>query len=113
MTPPERSAEPGLVSSSGARIVLLERPGCHLCEEAAEVVSRVAALTGEEVERVNIEADDELARRWSIEIPVVAVDGEVVAVYRVNDEELKAALVRGLRRPHPLFGAAARISRRG
>lgn len=106
MTPPEGSAEPGLVSSSGARIVLLERPGCHLCEEAAEVVSRVAALTGEEVERVNIEANDELARRWSIEIPVVAV-------YRVNEEELNAALVRGLRRPNPLFGAAARIFRRG
>lgn len=93
--------------------MLLERPGCHLCEEAALIVERVAAEAGERVERVNIEDDDALARRWSIEIPVVAVDGEVVAVYRVEEKKLQAALTRGLRRPHPIIGAAARILRRG
>ncbi len=109
----DNAHDPSLLSSSGARIVLLERPGCHLCEEAALIVERVAAATGEKVERVNIENDDALARRWSIEIPVVAVDGKVVAVYRVTEKEVRAALARGRRRPHPLFGAAARILRRG
>ena len=105
--------DPDLSSSSGARIVLLERPGCHLCEEAALIVERVATATGEKVERVNIDDNDALARRWSIEIPVVAVDGKVVAVYRVKEKDLMAALTRGLKRPHPIFGAATRFLRRG
>lgn len=83
---------PGLSSSSGARIVILERPGCHLCEAASTIVHAIAHEFGEEVEHVNIDHSEELARRWQIEIPVIAIDGAVVSVYRAEEAKIRAAL---------------------
>lgn len=107
----EAAHGPGLFSSRGARIVILERPGCHLCEDASRVVHALATELGEEVEHTNIEDDEALARRWSLEIPVIAVDGRVINVYRANRAELRAALTRtrGRRR---LASALARLTAR-
>lgn len=80
--------------SEDARIIVLDRPGCHLCEEASQIAHRVASELGEVVEHRSIEADDALKRRWAIEIPVVLVDGEVVAVHRLAEKDLRAALKR-------------------
>ena len=55
------------------RIVLYEREGCHLCEEAAAVLD--AVIGADRYERVDIEADDDLLVRYGHRIPVVAVDG--------------------------------------
>lgn len=85
---------PGLLSSSGARIVILERPGCHLCEVAATTVHAIAREFGEKVEHVNIDGSEELARRWQIEIPVIAIDGSVVSVYRAEPAKIRAALTK-------------------
>lgn len=85
---------PGLLSSDGSRIVILERPGCHLCTTASAIVHRIADDVGTTVQHVNIDTSDELKKRWSIEIPVIAVDGEVVNVYRANETEIRAALSR-------------------
>ena len=82
---------PGLFSPH-SRIVILERPGCHLCDEALAVVTRVANEHGESITRRNIDDDDALARRWSIEIPVIAVDGSVIAVHRITETQLRRAL---------------------
>lgn len=90
----ESAHDPGLTSSDGSRIVILERPGCHLCETASHVVHAIAADFGERVEHVNIESHDELARRWQIEIPVIAIDGTVVNVYRADPASIRAALAR-------------------
>ncbi len=51
MTPFRRPARPRLGSveddvTGQARVVLLGRPGCHLCEAAREVVERVAGELG-------------------------------------------------------------------
>jgi hypothetical protein len=55
------------------RIVLYERPGCHLCQEAAVLLDDMlgpAAYT-----RTNIETDDDLLVRYGHRIPVVSIDG--------------------------------------
>ncbi|HEV2814928.1 MAG TPA: glutaredoxin family protein [Solirubrobacteraceae bacterium] len=53
------------------RLVLYGRPDCHLCDDARAVLLRV----GEPFEEVDIEADDELFKRYLERIPVVAIDG--------------------------------------
>lgn len=70
------------------RITLYERPGCHLCEDARAVLDRV----GEPYEPVDIESDDQLHKRYLERIPVVAVDGEELFDFFVDEEALRRAL---------------------
>ena len=70
------------------RITLFGRPGCHLCDDAREVLERV----GEPYDEVNIEDDDDLHRRYLERIPVVAVDGTEVFDLFVDEDALRALL---------------------
>ena len=45
-----------MTSASGHRITLLGKPGCHLCDEAREVIARVAADLGTPWEERDITA---------------------------------------------------------
>jgi hypothetical protein len=74
------------------RIVLVGRPGCHLCETAREVVARVAADTGTGWHEVSIVGDEELTQRYAEQIPVVLLDGTEHAFFRVDEQRLREAL---------------------
>jgi len=75
-----------------ARVTLYSKPGCHLCEDAREVVARVCAELGESFEEVSILDDPELLDRFGEEIPVTFVDGRQHDFWRVSEERLRAAL---------------------
>lgn len=75
-----------------ARVTLLSKPGCHLCDDARSVIEAICDAAGVGWEERDITADpEELARYWE-EIPVVLVDGERHAYWRVDAERLRAAL---------------------
>jgi glutaredoxin-like protein DUF836 len=74
------------------RITLIGKPGCHLCDDAREVVARVAAETGTQWHELSILDDAELAERYREQIPVVLVDGEQHDYWRVDAERLRGAL---------------------
>jgi hypothetical protein len=82
------------VSTSGARITLLSRAGCHLCDDARAVIARVAADLGVgwEERDITLSADD--LAQYSEMIPVTFVDGVQHDFWRVREERLRAALVR-------------------
>jgi glutaredoxin len=79
-------------------VTLYGRPGCHLCDEARAVLERVRARSPFDLRTVNIEDDDALFRAYLERIPVVAVDGEEVYDYRVDERDLRARLARVGRR---------------
>jgi glutaredoxin len=60
-------------------VTLFSRPGCHLCDEAERILRRLGAGSRFTLDVVDIESDDDLLRRYMLEIPVVAVDGAEVA----------------------------------
>ena len=70
------------------RLTLFTRPGCHLCDDAREVLLRVGAPFTE----VDIEVDDELHARMLERIPVVALDGEELFEHFVDEDALLARL---------------------
>ena len=70
------------------RITLYGRPGCHLCDDAQAVLDRV----GEPYDLVDIESDDELFKRYLERIPVIALDGEELFDFFVNEAALIARL---------------------
>lgn len=73
-------------------IVLYGRPGCHLCDDARAVLERVRAeLPFALVER-DIERDDALFKRYLERIPVVALDGEELFDFFVDEAELRRRL---------------------
>ena len=75
-----------------ARIRLLSKPGCHLCDEARAVVEAVCADTGEAYDEVDITTDAELMEQYAEQIPVTFVDGRQHDYWRVDPERLRAAL---------------------
>jgi hypothetical protein len=75
-----------------ARVVLLVRDGCHLCEEAVAVVSAVCAETGATWALRNVDSDPSLKAEYSDHVPVTFVDGTRHAIWFVDAAALRAAL---------------------
>ena len=72
------------------RITLYERRECHLCEEARQVLD--ALIGPDRYDRVDIDADDELVRRYGFRVPVLAVDGVDRLEAPMTAEDLSALL---------------------
>jgi glutaredoxin len=75
------------------RVVLYSKPGCHLCDDAREVIAAVCAELGEAFDEVDITTSDELMREFGEQIPVTFVDGDQHDFWRVDAGRLRAALV--------------------
>ena len=74
------------------RLTLLRRQGCHLCDEARAVLSRVAADVGVGWDELDVDADPRLADEYGDRVPVVLLDGAEHAYWRVDEGRLRAAL---------------------
>jgi Glutaredoxin-like domain (DUF836). len=68
------------------RLVLYGREDCHLCDDARTVLERI----GHPFEEVDIESDDDLLRRYLERIPVIALDGEDLYDFFVDEADLRA-----------------------
>jgi glutaredoxin len=68
-----------------ARLVLYSRPGCHLCDDARVVLQRI----GEPFDEVDIDSDDELFKRYLERIPVIALDGDELYDFFVDERDLR------------------------
>jgi glutaredoxin len=75
-----------------ARITLIGKPGCHLCDEARVVVARVAEDLGVGWTELDINEDRELAEKYWEQIPVTLIDGRQHDFWRVDEARLRTAL---------------------
>ena len=73
---------------------LLTRPDCHLCREMRAEVDRILAGEPHRWEEVDVDSDDELARRWSDSIPVLFVNGRLFAKVRIPKLSARRRLMR-------------------
>ncbi|MEW1846430.1 glutaredoxin family protein [Nonomuraea angiospora] len=74
------------------RITLLGKPGCHLCEDAKEIIAKVAGELGVPWEEISIESSEELQEKYWEMIPVTLIDGVQHDFWRVDETRLRAAL---------------------
>lgn len=72
-------------------VTVYTRAGCTLCREAERIVAEVAHGLAK-VELVDIDADPSITERYTIRVPVVAVDGEELFEFHVDEQALRAAL---------------------
>lgn len=85
----------GQAGPAPAHVVMYTRRGCHLCEDAWQVLLQAARRHSCRLEAVDIDADPDLRAKYGHEVPVVAVNGRVHFRGRVNpvllDRTLRAA----------------------
>jgi len=79
-------------------LTLIGKPGCHLCDDARNVIAAVVAdlpadAAAVSVSEVSILDDAELHERYVEEIPVVLIDGRVHTYWRVDPSRLRTALL--------------------
>jgi glutaredoxin len=70
------------------RILLYTRRGCHLCEEAEDLL----AACGVPAALVDVDEAPESAARYGLRVPVLEVDGEPVLEGRFQERQLAAVL---------------------
>ena len=75
-----------------ATVTLYGRAECHLCDDARVALLRVHARHPFELREVDIERDPELFKRYLERIPVVALDGEELFDFFVDEQALSARL---------------------
>ncbi|MER7199867.1 NrdH-redoxin [Streptomyces sp. CB01635] len=73
-------------------VTLVGKPGCHLCDDAQEVIEKVCGELGASWEKKDINQDEELYRLYWEQIPVVLVDGAQHDFWKVNEDRLRRAL---------------------
>lgn len=74
------------------RVEVYSRDGCHLCDQAIEVVRGVCDELRVGWGVRDIDADPELVVRYTDQVPVIMVDGRQVAIWRIDPHLLFEAL---------------------
>jgi glutaredoxin len=73
-------------------VVVYTRQGCGLCRTAEDLVA--AEARGARVRHVDVDASDDLQRRYGVRVPVVTVDGDEVAELQVAPGAVRRAVRR-------------------
>jgi glutaredoxin len=73
-------------------VTVYSKPGCHLCAEAMAVLEGLRAELGFELCELDITADEELHRAFFERIPVIALDGEQLSDYFLDEAVLRERL---------------------
>ena len=67
------------------KLVLVTRRGCHLCDDALALLRDL----GHEPALADVDADDRLHDLYDWRVPVVLLDGRVVAEGKITPEQLE------------------------
>jgi hypothetical protein len=73
-------------------VTLFVRPGCHLCDDARQVVRAACEAAGEGFVERDVDADPALRDAYGELVPVVTVDGVRQGYWRIDGERLRRAL---------------------
>jgi len=73
-------------------VTLYTKPGCHLCDDALDVLQRVQKLQPFTLEEVNVQDDPALLAEYGDQIPVVTLNGTFLFEYEVDETRLRQLL---------------------
>jgi hypothetical protein len=73
--------------------VLYSRPGCCLCEELLAELHEVPAAQGVPIEVRDVDADPATRASYGHKVPVLLLAGELICHGRLDQEELRKALI--------------------
>jgi hypothetical protein len=82
---------------SNAKLTLLVRAYCHLCDEMRHALLPLAAASGVAVDEIDVDSDSRLAAQWGDKVPVLLAGGVELCHYRLDGAALTAHLARTAR----------------
>ena len=81
--------------TSKIRLQLITRQGCHLCDEAQDVLAGVIARFSNEhpsvsytVETIDIDRSPELLAQYSDEVPVLLLNEDQISFFRIDADRV-------------------------
>ncbi len=80
-------------------VTLITRVRCHLCEQAEQVLRRLADEIGFDYVEQDVDADPARCAEYSDRVPVILLDGREHGYWRVEEQRLRKALGKRVRRP--------------
>lgn len=76
-------------------LTLYHREGCHLCDDMVLELEHAQAELGFQINRIDIDADPALRRRFNEKVPVLALGEDIVCCHRLDERALRQALSDG------------------
>ena len=73
-------------------ITIYSRQGCHLCDDAENVLESLREELNFEIEVIDIDIDPELIKLYSDQVPVIHIDGNHHDFYKVDLLRFKSSL---------------------
>jgi glutaredoxin len=78
-----RAKEPSI-----PQVTFYTKAGCHLCEEAREMLDDIAAQTDYELTEIDIRTDSEIFDQYRYRIPVIIVNSDTMLEGRIAFRDL-------------------------
>ena len=73
-------------------ITVYGRTGCHLCEDALQLLQSMQDELNFELEEILIDGNEELEKMYGEKIPVTLIDGKHHDFWRVDPERFRSSL---------------------
>jgi len=73
------------------QVTFYTKAGCHLCEEARDMLEDIAALTQFELTEIDIRGDTNIFEQYRYRIPVIIIDEDTIMEGRIEFRDLAKA----------------------
>jgi glutaredoxin len=73
------------------QVTFYTKAGCHLCEEARDMLEDIAALTTYELTEIDIRGNPAIFEQYCYRIPVIIINGETIIEGRIEFRDLAKA----------------------
>jgi glutaredoxin len=75
-------------------VTLITRSGCHLCDEAGDLLRRLSAELGFGYQESDVDSDPDLRAEYGDHVPVILIDGHEHGYWRLEEARFRAAITR-------------------
>ena len=76
---------------SAFEVTFYTKAGCHLCEEAREMLEDIAALTTYELTEIDIRSNPTIFEKYRYRIPVIMINNDTLIEGRIEFRDLAKA----------------------
>lgn len=81
-----------MIDPRAATLVLYHRQGCHLCDRMLARLRQLEAAWGFQVRLADVDEDPDWIARHGHRVPVLAMDGQEVCHYFLDEDALRRCL---------------------
>lgn len=74
------------------KLTLFTKENCGLCVEAKEILEQLRIEKNIIIEEIDIYSDDELLEEYQLMIPVIKVNGEMIAFGKIQKKDIFSAI---------------------